>query len=1091
MTNYRKACTQKDPPNPAAFTPDEKACLQSLHFTEMHSRKNDVTDPAPSTCTWLLKHPKYREWLGQGHGMLWIKGKPGAGKSTLLKHALETAERESKVGITLVSFFFHGRGAPMQKTVLGLFRSLLHQILQKNRDLLSKLTSLYKRSSETEGEFGRKWNWHEKQLQNFFKQNVVDAARTHPIRIYIDALDECGEDVATELVEFLRCLAAPISICFSCRHYPFVALEGGNEVCVEHENEQDIESYINDKINTHVQRVDIAQVIRDEMVSRSNSNFQWVVLVLPRVLRLHKSRKSLAAIQTVIRNIPAELSELYTTLLDFVDEDERVQSLRLLQWISFAFRPLTLSELRCALAVGLEMNYKSLRECQVSGLYVDTDEDMERIVCDRSKGLAEVSNWPGVRIVQFVHQSVKDFLLEQGFQSLDYASAGTVVGRGHFRLSRSCFKYFLMEEVQDFATSTPSTSRSTEATATSQKRIRLENDCPMLSYSVEYLFRHVQEVDVANMSQNDLVALSYKRIDGTLLQSWFAVFAVFKDDFIGGTLLHAASAYNLISVVKVILARNVWADPKDKSGDTPLSRAAANGHNVVVDMLMNRDDVDVNSKNKRCRTPLSMASKCGHEAMVMMLLNRPDVDVNTKDEDGGTPLSLAVERGNEAIVEILLNRDDVDVNSRDKNSDTPLFIASTGMQETMVKILLNRDDVDVNSKNRYGDTPFSGAARSGYVSITKLFLERGVHLSQTHGQLTTALSEAAGKGQSGLMELLLQCNAKIDSTNDKGRTPLSYAAPQGCYEIVKLLLQYNANVNSRDYQGRTPFSYAVSWGGCYEIVKLLLQYNANIDSRDNRGRTPLSYAASQGCFNIVKLLLPYNVNVNARDNLERTPLSYAALYGCCMTVNLLLQRTVLQDVDIDVRDIYGRTPLSYAACRGHIAVVKLLLEGSSNADQKAEDGRTPFSYAAGNGYMKVLELMVERGNVDINSKDSHGRSPLSWALLFQGYWIVDVVEYLLKQNDVIVTEEDRDLMKKRFRYGGVDVGLTEEEVWSEEGSEEESEKEQSEEEQNDEESEEAGSEVDQNSRATKRVRSQSDLEQPRKQTPMSIDTLLN
>ena len=114
----------------------------------MHSRKHDVTDPAPSTCVWLLEHPKHCEWLGQGHGMLWIKGKPGAGKSTLLKHALETAERESKVDITLASFFFHSRGVPMQKNVLGLFRSLLHQILQKNRDLLSKFTSLYKGSSE-------------------------------------------------------------------------------------------------------------------------------------------------------------------------------------------------------------------------------------------------------------------------------------------------------------------------------------------------------------------------------------------------------------------------------------------------------------------------------------------------------------------------------------------------------------------------------------------------------------------------------------------------------------------------------------------------------------------------------------------------------------------------------------------------------------------------------------------------------------------------------------------------------------------------------------------------------------------------------
>ena len=767
--------------------------------------------------------------------MLWIKGKPGAGKSTVLKHALETAERESKKGIILASFFFHGRGVRMQKNTLGLFRSLLHQILKKNRDLLSNLTSLYKDRCETEGKFAEKWEWDKKQLQSFFKQNVVDAARIHPIRIYIDALDECGEDLATELIEFFRFFAAPISICFSCRHYPFVALEGGNEVCVEQENKQDIVSYINDKINTHVQRVAIAQVIRNEMVSRSKGNFQWVVLVLPRVLKMHKSRKSLLTIQTMIRNIPAELNELYTNLLKFVDEYERAQSLRLLQWISFAFRPLTLRELRLARVVSADTTYRSLRECRKSELYVDTDEDMERIVCDLSKGLAEVIGNGSERVAQFVHQSVKDFLLEQeGFQILDHASEGTVVGRGHFWLSRSCIKYFLMEEVQDSVHSLRYERRAT---------------CTMLEYPVKYLFRHVQAVDVADMSQSDLLALDSIPTNGILLQSWFEVYQRLEPfhRFYGQTLLHVASKYNLIGVANAILARNLWADHKDIQSRTPLFIAAAKGHKVLVETLVSREDVDVNSKCDMGKTPLFIAAKMGHIGVVEMLIDRDDVNVDSKDRSGFTPLSIVAERGHKAIAEILMIRDDIDVNSKNRLGETPLSLAAKGGHKAIITMLLNRNDVKINSENHWGDTPLSIAAGKGHEAVVKMLMTRD--------------------------------DVDADSKNCVGETPLSLAAEKGYEAIAKMIMTRDeVDVNSENQSRLTPLSKA-GRSGHTSLAKVLFERGLVSNLSNIQLNTAFIEAASHSHYETRKLLLPEIVDVNARDKFSRRPLSYTAAHG--------------------------------------------------------------------------------------------------------------------------------------------------------------------------------------------------------------------
>ncbi|KAI9736709.1 MAG: hypothetical protein M1834_000913 [Cirrosporium novae-zelandiae] len=110
-------------------TQEQQTCLRSLHFPEMDLRAN---------------------------------GHPGTGKSTLLKYAFKNAKQSRSQNKDVVaSFFFHGRGAPIQKSSLGLFRSLLHQISDEAPDLLAEIAFKYKKKCETQSE---KWEWHETKL---------------------------------------------------------------------------------------------------------------------------------------------------------------------------------------------------------------------------------------------------------------------------------------------------------------------------------------------------------------------------------------------------------------------------------------------------------------------------------------------------------------------------------------------------------------------------------------------------------------------------------------------------------------------------------------------------------------------------------------------------------------------------------------------------------------------------------------------------------------------------------------------------------------------------------------------------------------
>jgi hypothetical protein len=99
-----------------------------------------------------------------------------------------------------------------------------------------------------------------------------------------------------------------------------------------------------------------------------------------------------------------------------------------MQWVRFAKEPLKLDELRYALAVEANPTSSSIQDC-LHLADCETNEELERRMRDLSRGLLEVvslelnyysyrSSVDKPRVVQFIHQSVADFILDEGFQIL-------------------------------------------------------------------------------------------------------------------------------------------------------------------------------------------------------------------------------------------------------------------------------------------------------------------------------------------------------------------------------------------------------------------------------------------------------------------------------------------------------------------------------------------------------------------------------------------------------------------------------------------------------------------------------------------------
>ncbi|CAI4214201.1 unnamed protein product [Parascedosporium putredinis] len=634
-------------------------------------------------------------------------------------------------------------------------------------------------------------------------------------------------------------------------------------------------------------------------------------------------------IKNEISKIPKDLDTLYQEMISGMDEE----SLKLIRWICFAQKPLSLEEMCWAMTIDTDSNMESIQAYQDAESIYDS-KSMKAQVNELSHGLAEVSSSANHDMIQFIHQSVKDYFCENGLLELGkrWASTENAAGAAHRQLAMVCIRYLHLEEIHK----------------------------PAHDKSSEYPFLEWGEM------------LDYDESDGD-----------------NRTPLSLAAENGHEGIVKLLLdTQNVDIDSKINSSRTPLSWAAGNGHEGIVKLLLDTQNVDIDSKCNSSRTPLSWAAENGHEGIVKLLLDTQSVDIDSKCNSSRTPLSWAAENGHEGIVKLLLDTQSVDIDSKDAEySQTPLSWAAENGHEGIVKLLLDTQNVDIDSKDaKYSQTPLSWAAENGHEGIVKLLLDtQSVDIDSKCNSSRTPLSWAAENGHEGIVKLLLDTQSvDIDSKDaEYSQTPLSWAAENGHEGIVKLLLDtQSVDIDSKCNSSRTPLSWAAE-NGHEGIVKLLLDtQSVDIDSKDAEySQTPLSWAARNGHEGIVKLLLDtQSVDIDSKDaEYGQTPLSWAAKNGHEGIVKLLLDT---QNVDIDSKDAkYSQTPLSWAAENGHEGIVKLLLDTQSvDIDSKdAEYGQTPLSWAAKNGHEGIVKLLLDTQNVDIDSTDNSGRTPLSWA----------------------------------------------------------------------------------------------------------------
>ncbi|KAK2608367.1 hypothetical protein QQS21_003052 [Conoideocrella luteorostrata] len=413
--------------------------------------------------------------------------------------------------------------------------------------------------------------------------------------------------------------------------------------------------------------------------------------------------------------------------------------------------------------------------------------------------------------------------------------------------------------------------------------------------------------------------------------------------------------------VKHIISNRIYSDDRLSgfmNSDYPakeLFLAARTGLQDDVWLLLTRSDLNTSLKDRNGLTVLWHSVMGNQETLVETLLARSNVEVDSVSNAGLTPLLWAVANALERMVQLLLENG-ANIEAKDSDGNTSLSTACMKGKFGIAKLLLE-SGANIEIRNVSGLTPLSIACWHEANDVARLLIQRGANIEAKDPDGNTSLSTACMKGKCGIAKLLLESSANIEITNVSGRTPLSIACWHEQTDIVKLLFERGASV-AKDPDRNSLLSIAC-WKGNNDLAKLLLESGANIDAKGISGRTPLSIACWLGNDDLVKMLLESGANIEGRRPNGRTALLSACSRGHYDMTKLLLEK----GADVDAKDTDGWTPLSIASSCGFESIARQLLSHGADVGAKNSMGLGPIQEAQKHGHKALIKLLREKGGI--------------------------------------------------------------------------------------------------------------------------------
>lgn len=369
----------------------------------------------------------------------------------------------------------------------------------------------------------------------------------------------------------------------------------------------------------------------------------------------------------------------------------------------------------------------------------------------------------------------------------------------------------------------------------------------------------------------------------------------------------------------VQLLLDAGADPRwaDEFCETALHRAAANGHEAVVQVLVKHKEKSlysytVDSRDQAGETPLLFAVQTGGSAMVVKLLLGAQAD----------PTILLPQQANQTVLEVAEKNIHTAVDPASSTEMVALLRADVRVQRLEVAraecqqqlhgkrratkdaIMDECDPIQAHINAISAATADAvyrivtlgeAAVLNDVAAVKRLLSGRADPNNHGHRQARRRYTKTAKRNDfetkeqetKAMDEARERLLADIElgdpscqffdlqgvSGDDLGLcSPLWLAAHHGHSEIVKLLLNAKADPAWEDDDGATALHECARWWGHEDITQLLVDGSAPVDAIDGQGETALMCAAASGYTATVNVLLRAGADTTARTS--------SARFGC-------------------------------------------------------------------------------------------------------------------------------------------------------------------------------------------------------------------